>query len=249
MPAGPTPRSTPPSTPEPPPTVRRRLDPDARRRQILSCAVRLFGERPYDGVSASDVAREAGVARGLVNHYFGTKKDLYLEVVRTLLTVPEVVVDGAPAGDLPARVDAVVTWFLDSVSRHAKPWLAAIGATGPTRDLEVDAVIAEADEGTVDRILTLAGIDPRHAEEPLRAATRAYVSFARTGAVQWLVQHSLTRRQAHTLLSQTLIALLSDVVPLLSDAGSIGDEAWLAGRTDFPAMGAISDDLPAPRPF
>lgn len=226
---------------------RRRLDPDARRRQILSCAVRLFGERPYDEVSASDVAREAGVARGLVNHYFGTKKELYLEVVRTLLTVPEVVVDGAPPGDLPARVDAAVTWFLDSVSRHAKPWLAAIGATGPTRDHEVDAVIAGADEGTVDRILTLAGIDPRRAEEPLRAATRAYVSFARTGAVQWLVQDALTRRQAHTLLTQTLIALLADVVPRLDDRS--GDEGATPGRTPPRPPGAIGDDRPAPRPF
>ena len=30
----------------------------------------------------ADVAREAGVTRTLVNHYFGGKRDLYLEVVR-----------------------------------------------------------------------------------------------------------------------------------------------------------------------
>src|SRR5690242_17748597 len=68
---------------------RRRLEPDARRAQILSVAVRLFGERGYAGVSTGDVARGAGVARGLVNHYFGTKKELYLEVIRLMLTVPE----------------------------------------------------------------------------------------------------------------------------------------------------------------
>ena len=61
---------------------RRRLEPDARREQILSVAVRLFGERGYAAVSTGDVAAGAGVARGLVNHYFGTKKELYLEVVR-----------------------------------------------------------------------------------------------------------------------------------------------------------------------
>jgi AcrR family transcriptional regulator len=53
---------------------RRRLEPDARREQILSVAIRLFGSKPYAEVSTTDVARDAGVARGLVNHYFGTKR-------------------------------------------------------------------------------------------------------------------------------------------------------------------------------
>ncbi len=191
---------------------RRRLEPDARRAQILSCAVRLFGERPYDEVSAGDIARAAGVARGLVNHYFGTKKDLYLEVVRVLVTVPDVVHDAVPDGDLQTRVDAAVTWFLDAVSRHAKGWLAAIGATGPSRNPDVAAVIAQADEVTVDQILALAGEDLGTRDEQLRAATRAYVSFARTGAVEWLVRRSLTRAEVHTLLSRTLVTLLGQTV-------------------------------------
>ncbi|MEK8108376.1 TetR/AcrR family transcriptional regulator [Micromonospora sp. M12] len=109
---------------------RRRLEPDARRGQILACAVRLFGERPYAEVSTTDIAREAGVARGLVNHYFGAKKDLYLEVVRVMVTIPEVALERLPKGDLRTRVDASVTWFLDVVSRHSTSWLAAVTARG-----------------------------------------------------------------------------------------------------------------------
>jgi AcrR family transcriptional regulator len=66
----------------------RRLEPDARREQILVCAIRLFGDRPYPAVSTTDIAREAGVARGLINHYFGTKRDLYLEGGRRMVTIP-----------------------------------------------------------------------------------------------------------------------------------------------------------------
>src|SRR5579884_1053591 len=65
-----------------------RLGQDVRRRQILECARRLFSERPYASVSTTEIAREAGVARGLLHHYFGSKRDLYLEVVRTLMRVP-----------------------------------------------------------------------------------------------------------------------------------------------------------------
>ena len=55
--------------------------PDERGRQILAGARRLFGERPYAEVSTTEIARAADIARGLINHYFGTKRDLYLEVV------------------------------------------------------------------------------------------------------------------------------------------------------------------------
>src|ERR1700732_1109937 len=65
-----------------------RLEHDERRGQILACARRLFSERPYAAVSTTEIAREAGVARGLLNHYFGTKRDLYLEVVRSLVRMP-----------------------------------------------------------------------------------------------------------------------------------------------------------------
>ncbi|MBN9618575.1 MAG: helix-turn-helix transcriptional regulator, partial [Actinobacteria bacterium] len=65
------------------------MEPDARREQILECATELFGERPYAAVSTGEIAREAGVARGLLNHYFGTKRDLYLEVVRRMVLLPE----------------------------------------------------------------------------------------------------------------------------------------------------------------
>ena len=91
-------------------TRRRRLEPDARREQILAVAIRYFGERPYSEVSTTDVARAAGVARGLVNHYFGTKKELYLEVVRVMLTVPGVAVERLAQGEPDERVDAIFTW-------------------------------------------------------------------------------------------------------------------------------------------
>src|SRR3954471_16298357 len=98
----------------------RRLEPDARREQILECAVRLFGERPFAAVSTTDIAREAGVARGLLNHYFGTKRDLYLEVVRKLVLLPEIGDAQLGSGPLKSRVQRSVDWFLDVVSVHAR---------------------------------------------------------------------------------------------------------------------------------
>jgi len=47
-----------------------------KRRAILHAAVRVFAERGYHGCRIADVARAAGVAYGLVYHYFRDKEEL-----------------------------------------------------------------------------------------------------------------------------------------------------------------------------
>lgn len=191
---------------------RRRLEPDARRAQILSVAVRLFGERPYPDVSTTDVARAAGVARGLINHYFGTKKDLYLEVVRVMLTVPEVALARLPPAGLPVRVDAIVAWFLDVVSRHSTSWLAAITAGGLAGDADLDRVVAEAIDVAADSVLTAVGFDGGRSDA-LHAMARSYVGLATSTAREWLQRGVLTRAQVHKLLAATLLTMVADVFP------------------------------------
>ncbi|MEU8661230.1 TetR/AcrR family transcriptional regulator [Actinoplanes philippinensis] len=189
---------------------RRRLEPDARREQILAVAIRLFGSKPYADVSTTDVARDAGVARGLVNHYFGTKKDLYLEVVRVMLTVPEVALEQLPEGELPERADSIVSWFLDVVSRHSTSWLAATGAGGMAGDADVNAVIAEAVDVAAAAVLRAVGMgdDPSPA---LRGMARSYVGLAIWTAQEWLQRGVLTREQVHSLLATSLVALVDRV--------------------------------------
>ncbi|WP_433617966.1 TetR/AcrR family transcriptional regulator [Dactylosporangium sp. CA-139114] len=188
----------------------RRLEPDQRRAQILACAVRLFGERPYAEVSTTGIAEAAGVARGLINHYFGTKRDLYVEAVRVLVTIPPVAVEQLPAGGPATRVDAGVTWFLDVVARHGASWPAAVDAGDP----DVRRVLAEADEVAADSILVAIGLaaEDGHRDER-RAMIRAYCGLAKATAREWLERGALTREQVHTMLATTLITLVREVLP------------------------------------
>jgi TetR/AcrR family fatty acid metabolism transcriptional regulator len=55
---------------------------DAKRRQILDAAVRVFARQGYDASPVGDVAKEAGVAYGLVYHYFGSKEAVLEAVFR-----------------------------------------------------------------------------------------------------------------------------------------------------------------------
>lgn len=80
---------------------------DQRRDRILHAAQKLFADRGYDGTSAEAIAEEAGVAKGLVFHHFGSKAELYLAAVADAATRVSKVFfeDGEPpASDLFERL-------------------------------------------------------------------------------------------------------------------------------------------------
>jgi AcrR family transcriptional regulator len=51
-----------------------------KRRLLLDAAVRVFARRGYHGARVGDIAEEAGVAHGLLYHYFSSKEQV-LELV------------------------------------------------------------------------------------------------------------------------------------------------------------------------
>jgi AcrR family transcriptional regulator len=56
--------------------------PDARPREILEAAVRVFSDSGYERATIADVARRAGVSPALVVHYYRTKAGLFEAVIR-----------------------------------------------------------------------------------------------------------------------------------------------------------------------
>ncbi len=191
----------------------RRLDADERREQILTCAVRLFGQRPYVAVSTSDLAGEAGVTRSLLNHYFGTKRDLYVEVVRRMVQLPQLDAAVAATGPLTERVELSVAWFLDTISEHGSTFVAITGAEGVANDPDIARIIADADDLAARRVLETLDVD---AGDPAQQATiRAYSGLVKAAVREWIRDETLTRAQVQLLLSQALLAIVRDVLPAL----------------------------------
>jgi AcrR family transcriptional regulator len=198
-----------------------RLDTSERRRQILSAARRLFSERHYGAVSTADVAAEAGVTRGLVHHYFGGKRALYLEVVRSILQLPPgMFASEIAAGDPEAALRAAVDRWLDVTERSGAMLLATHGAQGFGRDPEIEAIFDQARERTADQVIEILrpGEPPEAATPQLRAAVRAYAGFVEAATFDWLRGGSLSRPQLRELLVGGLLALDRDVVPRLEGA-------------------------------
>nr|WP_271211721.1 TetR/AcrR family transcriptional regulator [Rhodococcus wratislaviensis]GLK37891.1 TetR family transcriptional regulator [Rhodococcus wratislaviensis] len=189
-----------------------RLEPDARRRQILECAIRLYGERPYASVSTTELAKEARVARGLINHYFGGKRDLYLEVIRVMVTVPPPDRVSFPAGTLAEKADAFIAWFLDIVERHGKTWLVAVAGEGLANDPDVQRILREADDLAAKRLIEALGstLGPAN-PDTLHATIRAYGGLIKAASREWIERQTLTRDQVHQLLVSSLIGIVRDM--------------------------------------
>jgi len=66
----------------PPPATQRRVQAELTRRKLLEAAVGHFSTRHFDDVATSDITGTAGVAQGLLFHYFGNKRGVYLEALR-----------------------------------------------------------------------------------------------------------------------------------------------------------------------
>src|SRR5690349_9665752 len=96
--------------------TRSRLRPDLRREQLLDLGVRLLSTRSLDELSIDLLAEQAGISRGLLYHYFGSKQDFHVAVVRR--AADEMIRVTAPrpegtalerlAGSLEAYVDYVL---------------------------------------------------------------------------------------------------------------------------------------------
>jgi AcrR family transcriptional regulator len=93
---------------------------EERRRQIREAAVRAFARKGYHGCRVSEIAQEAGVAYGLVYHYYGSKEALLEAIFREtwgamLATVNSVASMDEPAREHVRKVTAIVlrTWKRD----------------------------------------------------------------------------------------------------------------------------------------
>src|SRR3954447_13385602 len=90
-------------------TTERRLDSDKAKRIVE--AMRASVARRGAAASTFDhVAREAGVSRGLLHYYFGTKEQLLVEVVRRDCEIRLELLDAAlaDAHDADDFIDALV---------------------------------------------------------------------------------------------------------------------------------------------
>ncbi|MEU5254259.1 TetR/AcrR family transcriptional regulator [Streptomyces longwoodensis] len=193
--------------------VRRRLSTGERREQLLGVGARLFSESPYDDVWIEQVAEIAGVSRGLLYHYFPTKRDFFAAVVEResermlAMTAP---VPGVPVrAQLSAGLDA----YLEYVRAHAHGYRAFHRADA-AGDRTVRRVYQRALAAQERQVLAALAADPEfgpavEARPEVGLAVRGWLAFTTAVSLEWLRGGDLTREQVRDLCARALLGVLA----------------------------------------
>lgn len=180
---------------------------DARRAQLLALGLGVFSSRAYDEVSMEDIAHAAGISKGLVYHYFPTKRHFYVaalrEAARQLLAQTEPVADDPPQERLRKGLDGYIAF----VEKHARAY-ATLMRGGIGMDKQVTAVVEKTRGAFVERLFSAPEL-AMNATPVLRLAVRGWVGFVEATALEWLEKREISREALVELWMQMLVRTLS----------------------------------------
>jgi len=136
--------------------TRTRLAPAQRREQLLDLGVDQLSVRRLEDLSIDTLAEVAGISRGLLYHYFSSKRDFHLAVLRRM--ADRVIAITAPVEELPPLEQLVrsMAAFVDFVSDNHESYVSFVRAAA-AGDEEFHRIYEEARSALTDRIFVQAG--------------------------------------------------------------------------------------------
>jgi AcrR family transcriptional regulator len=185
---------------------RERLAVEQRKAQLLELGLAMFSAQAYDAVSIDEVAREAGISKGLLYHYFPTKRDFYVAALE--LAAAKLLVQTTPSDDGASPTEQVTRGleaYLDFVAKHAGAYLALMrGGIGS------DPVVAEIVEATratfVHRLRE--AMPPELGAPIFEVVLRGWLGFVEAITLDWLANRTVGRRDVVRLASGVLFGAL-----------------------------------------
>jgi AcrR family transcriptional regulator len=187
------------------PRRRTRLDPESRRQHLLAVGAKLFGEHTYDEVWIDEVARQAGVSRGLLYHYFPDKRAFFAAILRAEgERLAEVT---APSLELPPleRLRAGLDAYLDYVEQHPDGYR-AVHRGALSADPQLRAVVEANLERQGTRLLDAINPNPTDSE---RLAVHGWLAFLVATTLRWLDQRTPSRTHVRDLCVSMLLAAVA----------------------------------------
>jgi len=112
------------------PVRRTRLTHSDRRRQLVGIGLAKLVDKPLWDLSIDEVAAEAGISRGLLFHYFPTKRDFYVACIQA--AGRRILRNTTPDPERPPReqVLGMVRALLEQIDRRRAFYLSLLHGTG-----------------------------------------------------------------------------------------------------------------------
>jgi len=186
-----------------------RLDPEERRGQLIELGLRMLSSESPDRVPVDEIAEAAGISRGLLFHYFPTKRDFYVavaqEAARQLLEVTE----PDPGLHHMERLHASLAAYVDFVAENEALYIALVrGVAGS--DKELQGISEETRAESARRVIEALGLDDP--DPAVRTAVRGWVGFIEETTLDWLRNRDLDRDRLLAVQQQVLVHALEAAV-------------------------------------
>ncbi|GGQ77690.1 TetR/AcrR family transcriptional regulator [Streptomyces asoensis] len=193
--------------------TRRRLSTQERREQLLSVGARLFSESPYDDVWIEQVAEIAGVSRGLLYHYFPTKREFFAAVVERESERMLRMTAAVPGVPVREQLVSGLDTYLEYVETHAHGYRAFHRADA-AGDQAVRKVYRRALAAQEQQMLAALGADPEfgavlEGRPDMRLAVRGWLAFTTAVCLEWLRGSDLSRDQVRELCARALLGVIA----------------------------------------
>ncbi len=173
---------------------------DSRREQLLDVGRDFFSKRHYKDVWIDDIAAAAGVSKGLLYHYFPSKRDFYVAAIRA--EAEDMRQRTKPRTDLPPeeQLRGSLDVYLDYVEDHEAGYRTLFGGTAS--DPELVAIIRHYDELQVARLLE--ALTGGQSPEALRTALHGWIASNRAVVLDWLDRREMGREDLRELMVHAL---------------------------------------------
>jgi AcrR family transcriptional regulator len=181
-----------------------RLDVDERRRQLLELGADLFTRYAYDEISMAQIAREAGISKALLYHYFASKQAYFqatlAQAAEELRRITEPEPGRPPLEQLTGSLDRWLEWIEEHETAYRK-LLQSAGSVTEVREL-VEGVRS----ATADRIVEAL---PVESPAKARAAVLGWLWFMDGATLEWLDRRAFDRDALKGMLLGTLMGALT----------------------------------------
>jgi AcrR family transcriptional regulator len=184
--------------------MRTRLSTQERREQLLTIGSGLFANRPYDEVWIEEVAEIAQVSRGLLYHYFPTKKDFFAAIVREQSTRLLAMSEPDPALPVAEQLRAGLDVYLDFAREHPDGYR-IVHRSGRDTDRDIREICEAGMTANADRILAVVQ-QLRPVTATVRLAVRGWLFFTATVILDWLDEPKISKDELRDLCARTLFA-------------------------------------------
>lgn len=195
--------------------ARTRLQVDIRRQQLLELGLELFATHTYDGLSIDEIARRAGVSKGLLYHYFPSKRALYVAAVTAaaeqLLEETDIDRHGAGAQPDPEGIRDALRAFLGYVSRRRAEYVFLVRG-GIGSDPEVMEILDDTRLALVQRLVTRLSRFGVVDNPQTRLRLRGWIGFLEASTLDWLQAEELDADDFLDLLVKMAGLVLGSVI-------------------------------------